>query len=64
MGVTAHPLFGIQIPIVIGIGALLLGIPVMLICAAKFRAFFSRPLEIAPPGALERQVIDPVVPQE
>jgi amino acid transporter len=60
----AHPLFGIQIPIVIGIGALLLGIPIMLICAAKFRDFFSRPLEIAPPGALERQVITPVVPQE
>ncbi len=60
----AHPLFGIQIPIVIGIGALLLGVPIMLICAARYREFFSRKLEIAPPGALERQVTTPVVPQE
>jgi amino acid transporter len=60
----AHPLFGIQVPIVIGIGSLLLGVPIMLICAAKFREFFSRKPEVAPPGALERQVTTPVVPQE
>ena len=34
----------------IGIGSLLLGIPIMLICAAKFRDFFSRPLEVAASG--------------
>lgn len=57
----AHPLFGIQVPIVIGIGSLLLGVPIMLICAARFREFFSRRPEIAPPGALERQVTTPPV---
>ncbi|HEV2590915.1 MAG TPA: APC family permease [Gaiellaceae bacterium] len=49
----AHPLFGIQVPIVIGIGSLLLGVPIMVICAAKYRAFFSRKLEVAPPGILD-----------
>jgi amino acid transporter len=49
----AHPLFGIQVPIVIGIGSLLLGLPLMAICAAKYRTFFKRKLEVAPPGILE-----------
>jgi len=52
----AHPLFGIQIPIVIGIGGLLLGVPLVVLCAVKYRAFFSRRLEVAPPGSLERQL--------
>jgi hypothetical protein len=63
----AHPLFGIQVPIVIGIGSLLLGIPVMLICAAKFRDYFSRKPEVAPPGSLEPQwhaTTDVVVPAD
>ena len=47
------PLFGIQIPIVIGIGALLLGIPFMVLCALKFRAYFSRKTEVAPEGILD-----------
>jgi amino acid transporter len=51
----SHPLFGIQVPIVIGIGGLLLGVPLMLICIAKFRDFFSRKLEVAPTGSLEPQ---------
>ncbi len=59
----AHPLFGIQIPIVIGIGSLLIGIPVMLICAAKFRAFFSRKPEVAPAGSLEPQWHVPHAPE-
>jgi len=46
----AQPLFGIQIPILIGIGGLLLGIPLMLLCAVKFRPFFSRKAEVAPDG--------------
>ena len=50
------PLFGIQIPIVIGIGTLLLGVPLMLICAAKYRQFFRRPTETAPDGLLDRPV--------
>jgi amino acid transporter len=49
----AKPLFGIQIPIVIGIGSLLLGIPLMLLCALKFREFFSRKPELAPDGSLD-----------
>jgi len=46
------PLFGIQVPIVIGIGALLLGIPFMILCALKFREFFSRRTEVAPEGII------------
>src|ERR1035437_5446124 len=38
----AKPLFGIQIPIVIGIGTLLLGLPLMLLAAVRFRSFFRR----------------------
>jgi amino acid transporter len=48
----ANPVFGIQIPILIGIGSLLLGIPIMIICAFKFRAYFSRKTEVAPEGIL------------
>ena len=43
----AKPIFGIQVPIVIGIGGLLLGVPLMLLCALKYREFFSRKLEVA-----------------
>jgi len=46
------PLFGIQIPIVIGIGSLLLGIPLMLLAAAKLRPYFARKTEVAPPGLI------------
>ncbi|MHB8469981.1 MAG: APC family permease [Gaiellaceae bacterium] len=46
----AKPLFGIQVPIVIGIGTLLLGLPLMVLVAAKFRAYFRRRLEVAPEG--------------
>ena len=49
----AKPLFGIQIPIVIGIGSLLLGIPLMIFCALKYREFFSRKLEVAEEGSLD-----------
>jgi amino acid transporter len=52
----AKPLFGIQIPIVIGIGTLLLGIPLMLICWAKYRVFFRRKTEVAPAGLLDAPV--------
>ena len=58
----AHPLFGIQIPIVIGVGGLLLGVPLMLICAAKYRDFFSRKPELAPPGSLDAQWHVPAAP--
>lgn len=44
---------GIQIPILIGIGSLLLGIPIMVICFFKYRAYFSRRTEVAPAGLLD-----------
>ena len=46
------PLFGIQVPILIGIGGLLLGIPLMLIAFAKFRPYFRRKTEVSPPGII------------
>jgi amino acid transporter len=46
------PLFGIQVPIVIGIGSLLLGIPFMLIAFVKLRPYFRRKTEVAPPGLI------------
>jgi len=48
----SHALFGIQVPIVIGIGSLLLGIPFMLIAFAKLRPYFRRKTEVAPPGLI------------
>jgi amino acid transporter len=48
----SHALFGIQVPIVIGIGSLLLGIPLMLLTATKFRPYFRRKTEVAPPGLI------------
>jgi amino acid transporter len=49
----ANPVLGIQIPILIGIGSLLLGIPIMILCAFKFREYFSRKTELAPAGLLD-----------
>jgi amino acid transporter len=48
----SQPLFGIQVPILIGIGSLLLGVPFMLIAAAKLRPYFRRKTEVAPPGLI------------
>jgi amino acid transporter len=45
----AAPLFGIQVPIVIGIGTLLLGLPMMMLAAARLPAFFRRKSEVASP---------------
>ncbi len=45
----AAPLFGIQIPIVIGIGSLLLGLPLMLLLAWRLPTFFRRKSELASP---------------
>ncbi len=41
------PLLGIQVPIVIGIGSMLLGLPLMVACAWRLPAFFRRRLETA-----------------
>lgn len=48
----SKPFLGMQVPLVIGIGGLLLGIPFMILCALKFRGFFSRKTEVAPEGIL------------
>jgi amino acid transporter len=48
----SSPLWGIQVPIVIGIGGLLLGIPFMILAFFKLRPFFRRKTEVAPPGLI------------
>jgi len=48
----AAPVLGIQIPIIIGVGSLLLGIPLMILAALKFRPYFRRKTEVAPPGII------------
>jgi len=48
----SHPLLGVQVPIVIGIGSLLLGLPFMVAAAIKLRPYFRRKTEVAPPGLL------------
>ena len=57
----AKPIFGIQVPIVIGIGALILGVPIMVALAFRLTDFFSRRTEVAPPGLLEAPTEDVVV---
>jgi amino acid transporter len=49
------PFLGIQVPIAMGIGALLLGLIVMVLAMLRYPAFFSRKpyAEAAPPGLLE-----------
>jgi hypothetical protein len=56
----SNPILGIQVPIVIGIGGLLLGVPLMVLCALKYRNFFSRKLEVAPEGILDAPA-EPIV---
>jgi amino acid transporter len=45
-------LFGVQVIILIGVGSLLLGIPLMLITATKLRSYFRHKTEVAPPGLI------------
>lgn len=52
----AAPLLGIEVPIVIGIGSLLLGFVAMLLATVPYRDFFRRRPEVAEPGLLERPV--------
>jgi amino acid transporter len=51
----SKPILGIETPVFIGIGGLLLGVVVMLIANVSFRDFFRRRpyTEVAPPGILE-----------
>jgi amino acid transporter len=47
------PLLGIEVPIIIGIGGLILGVVLMLWAMGAHRAFFRRRREVADPRALE-----------
>ena len=49
----AKPIAGIQIPILIGIGSLLLGVVLMALAMVRYRDFFRRRPEVSPPGLLE-----------
>jgi amino acid transporter len=49
----SKPILGIQVPIAMGIGGILLGGLLMLWAWATYRGFFRRRLEVAPPGALD-----------
>jgi amino acid transporter len=48
----SQAVLGIQMPILIGIGSLLLGIPLMFLCWVKLRPYFRRKTEVAPPGVI------------
>jgi amino acid transporter len=52
------PLLGIEVPIVIGIGGLLLGVVAMLLAMIPYREYFRRKpyVEVAVPGTLEQKV--------
>jgi amino acid transporter len=58
------PWHGIEIPILIGIGGLLLGVVLMLIWWAGNRGFFRRKLEVATPTALEEPPVQTAVAME
>jgi amino acid transporter len=49
----SKPILGVQVPIVMGIGGILLGGLLMLWAWATYRGFFRRRLEVAPPGTLD-----------
>jgi amino acid transporter len=53
------PLLGIEVPIIIGIGGLLLGIVLMLFALGPSRPFFRRRLEAAAPDALDEPAVAP-----
>src|SRR3954467_8781820 len=60
------PLLGIEVPIIIGIGGLLVGIVLMLWALGANRAFFRRKLEVADPRALddvENAAVDTIAPE-
>ncbi len=52
--VSSAPIAGITLPLWLGVGGMVLGGILMLVSRPFFREFFSRKLETAPPGILER----------
>ena len=59
----AKPIAGIQVPIAIGIGSLLLGVVLLAVAIPVYRSFFRRRPEVSPPGLLEGTAppLEPVV---
>jgi amino acid transporter len=60
------PLLGIEVPIIIGIGGLLLGVVLMFWAMGAHRAFFRRRPEVADPRALEDEeiaAVDTIAPE-
>jgi amino acid transporter len=59
-GETAHveskPILGITLPILMGIGGLLIGVVLMLVSRPFFRDFFARKLEVVKPGLFDQPV--------
>src|SRR4051794_27207518 len=53
------PLLGIEVPIIIGIGGLLLGVVLMLVAIRPHRAFFRRKPEAATRDALDEDAVAP-----
>jgi amino acid transporter len=51
--VSSKPILGITLPLWLGIGGMVLGFVILLISRPYFKEFFSRKLEVAPPGVLE-----------
>jgi amino acid transporter len=51
--VSSKPILGITLPLWLGIGGMILGFVILLISRPYFKEFFSRKLEVAPPGVLE-----------
>jgi hypothetical protein len=54
--VSSKPILDITLPLWMGIGGMLIGVVLMLISRPFFRDFFSRKLETAEPGLLEKHV--------
>jgi amino acid transporter len=52
--VSSKPILGITLPLWLGIGGMILGFLIMLVSRPYFRAYFSRKLETAPPGVLDK----------
>jgi amino acid transporter len=58
--VSSAPIFGITLPLWMGIGGMVLGFVIMLASRPFFRDYFSRKWETAPPGVLDQPA--PVAP--
>jgi amino acid transporter len=60
--VSSKPILGITLPLWLGIGGMILGFVILLVSRPYFKEFFSRKLEVAPPGVLEHPPV--IVPAQ